>query len=584
MWRWFKIRLGKRASIRSRRLGRRKRQAGLKIQINKLTFQRLWRLGAPFFFSEFKWKARGLVLLLAVFALSIAGINVLLSYAARDFMTAFSLKDEEEFFKTLVLYLLMFTLATPVTVFQSYCEQRLALLWRMWLSRQVLQKYFSHMAYYKVRAYEGIDNPDQRIEEDIRNFTSTTLSLFIILCNALLTLVLFLRILWSISFNLIIAVVLYALFGTMITYLIGRSLIGLNFSQLKKEANYRYKLVNIRDNAESIAFYRGDKKELTRARQRLKKALDNFLRIVNLSRNIGFFVTGYNNLKPVIPIIVVAPLYLSGKIAFGVVTQSADAFIRVVEALSVMIQHFATISSVTAVVTRLGSFSEALDDIAAQEKAAVSDIEIVEEPRLAFDRVTILTPKRDQTLLRELSFSCGEGGLLITGTSGSGKTSILRAIAGLWSAGSGKIVRPPLVQMMFIPQRPYMILGTLSNQLLYTSSRQGVPEEELRFILKQVGLEDTLARIKGFEEIQDWNSILSTGEQQRLAFARLLLARPQFAFLDEATTAVDSVSERHLYSLLIKSTQAFVSVGYRTNLAKYHHTILELQGGRQVED
>ncbi len=494
-------------------------------------------------------------------------------------MTALQLKDSEEFFKRLLLYLLCFTLATPLTVFQSYTEQRFALLWRKWLSRQILQKYFSNLAYYKVRWYEGIDNPDQRIEEDIRTFTSTSLSLFIIVCNAVLTIVTFIAILWSISLNLIVAVIVYALFGSTITYLIGRPLIGLTFAQLKKEANYRYKLVNVRDNAESIAFYRGDRKELVRVRQRLKKALDNLLRIINLNRNLNFFIVTYNNLKPVIPVIVVAPLFVRGSIEFGKVYQSQDAFVRVVEALSVLIQHFNTISAVTAVVTRLGSFSEALTEAkdSGKQTELHSVFEVVEEPRIVFDQVTILTPKRDQVLVSKLSFSLSEGGLLITGSSGTGKTSILRAIAGLWTSGSGKIIRPPIQETIFIPQRPYMILGTMSNQLLYTCNRQGVSQEELIFVLKQVALEHTLDRIGGFEEIQDWSSILSTGEQQRLAFARLLLARNEFAFLDEATTAVDAKSERHLYSLLRKAVRAYVSVGYRTTLAKYHHTILELK-------
>ena len=516
--------------------------------------------------------------MLALFALCITGVNVLLSYAARDFMTALQLKESDEFFKRLLLYLLCFTLATPLTVFQSYTEQRFALLWRKWLSRQVLEKYFSHLAYYKVKWFEGIDNPDQRIEEDIRSFTSTSLSLFIIVCNAGLTIVTFIAILWSISWNLIVAVIFYALFGSTITYLIGRPLIGLTFTQLKKEANYRYKLVNVRDNAESIAFYRGDKKELTRVRQRLKKALDNLLRIINVNRNLNFFVVTYNNLKPVIPVIVVAPLFVRGSIEFGKVYQAQDAFVRVVEALSVLIQHFNTISSVTAVVTRLGTFSEAISE-SEHKKDNQPVIEVIEESRIAFDKVTVQTPKRDQVLVSKLSFSLGEGGLLITGGSGSGKTSILRAIAGLWTFGSGRVIRPPIEQTIFIPQRPYMILGTMSNQLLYTSNRQGVSTQELMFVLKQVGLDHTLERIGGFEEVQDWNSILSTGEQQRLAFARLLLARVDFAFLDEATTAMDLQSERHLYSLLRKAARAYVSVGYRATLARYHHTILELLGG-----
>ena len=546
--------------------------------INPVTFRRLWRLVKPFLFSsEVKWQARGLLLLLAFFALSIAGINVGLSYIARDFMTAFSLKEEDEFFRMLGFYLAAFAAATPVTVFYSYTEQRLALLYRSWLSREILKKYFSDLAFYRIGAYEGIDNPDQRIEEDIRSFTQTSLSFFLIMCNALLTLVLFVNILWSISFNLIMAVVAYAFLGSVITYLIGKPLIALNFEQLKKEADYRYKLVNVRDHAESIAFYRGSKKELTRARQRLKKALDNIKKIINLNRNLGFFITFYNNLKPVLPIVIVSPLYLSGKIQFGEVTQSADAFVRVVEALSILIQHFATISAITAVVTRLGSFTEALDEAGRGAREQGSLIKIEEGDKIAFDHVTIITPKRDQLLVRDLTWELTSGGMLITGGSGNGKSSILRVLAGLWNAGEGKIIRPRLERTVFLPQRPYLVLGSLRNQLVYALPHQALADRELEGVLERVGLMTMLERVKGLGAVCDWGSILSAGEQQQLAFARLLLAKPEYVFLDEATTAVDIKTEAALYAAVQASVKAFISVGYRGSIAQYHHVILELE-------
>ncbi len=550
-------------------------------KFDRTTISRLSALVIPFFRSDVKWKALGLLFILISLILTQQGvINVLLSYLNRDVMTAFSLREGDEFYRKLIIYLLTFACATPVAVLKTYVEQRLALVWRRWLSRNMLERYFSNFVYYKIGSYEGIDNPDQRLEEDIRSITTSTLSLFVIICDALLQLVFFLWILWSISTNLVFWAITYAIGGSVITSLIGRRLPRLNFQQLKMEADYRYKLVNVRDNTESIAFYRGGKKENTRSRQRLKIALGNALRIINLNRNLAFFKQGYDYLKPVVPIIIVAPLYLSGKVEFGVVTQSADAFLRVVDSLSIVVVHFGTISAISAFTTRLGSFSEAIEQLQQQSTAEDTGdrIQVLDGSRIAFDSVRIQTPKRDQTLLESVSFEVPSRGLLITGESGSGKSSILRVIAGLWTSGAGTVTRPSLEQCLFLPQRPYMILGSLRNQLLYALKRHGVSDKELEEVMIQVGLEDTLRRARSFDRAMDWPNLLSTGEQQRLAFARLVLARPRYAFLDEATTALDSAAEARLYRYLNRITENYVSIGYRATLSAYHGSVLELHG------
>lgn len=523
-------------------------------------------------------------MLLAAFCVLVQWIAYQLSYLERDFYTALTLKEHDEFFKRLAFYLGAMVCAIPVTVSYKYTEDRFSLLWRKWLSREILQRYFRNIAFYKVNWHEGIDNPDQRMEEDIRSFTTTTTSLFLIFCNNVLTAVLFIKVLWTISTYLIVAVVVYAAVGSLLTYWIGRPLVGLNFAQLKKEADYRYKLVNVRDHAESIAFYRGERKELTRTRQRLKEALKNSLRIINVSRNLNFFITLYNNMKPIVPLMIVAPLYLNGNVEFGVLTQSSGAFVRVVEALSILILHFGTISGVAAVVTRLGSFAEALEDVVAPPAHFQQQIDTRDGDRIAFDRVTIMTPRRDQVLLRDVSFELTEGGLLISGGSGYGKSSILRVLAGLWSSGEGRVIRPPQQVCVFLPQRPYLVLGSLRNQLLYALERRGVSDAELHDVMTRVGLRTALERVQGFDAVADWPSILSAGEQQQLAFARLLLAKPQYVFLDEATTAVDNVNEERLYGLLKASVVAWVSVGYRSNLSRFHSHLLEVKerGGWSV--
>lgn len=556
------------------------------VQSYSITFRRLWRLIRGIFVSEIRLRAYLMVFLLIMFALIIAGINVTISYINRDLFNALALKDQTKFFEKLFLLLGGFCVATPVAVLYAYTEQRFALLWRKWLSREMLKKYFTESAFYRIGWHEGIDNPDQRIEEDIRSLTTGLISLFIILVNSILTLVMFVSILWSITSNLLFAVIVYTMFGSVLTFLIGRKLISLNFTQLKKEADYRYKLVNVRDHAEQIAFYHGAKKEYVRARQRLKDALNNFLKIIHLNLQLGLFVNLYNYLKPVIPIIIVTPLYMRGSIEFGQITQSADAFVRVVEALSVIIQHFGTISTMAAVVTRLGSFSETLDLATEETHCHFPRIQTFYAPEIKFKDLTITTPAGDQTLIKNLNLTHTEGGLLITGPSGLGKTSMLRAIGGLWIFGEGEITRPPDEEAMFIPQRPYLVLGSLRNQLLYGNKRLAYTNEELKEVLVRAGLSGLLRRIKDFDKTYDWANLLSAGEQQQLAFARFLLRKPKFAFLDEATTSLDSITEELLYTLVREQCSAWISVGYKANIGKYHSRNLNLStdGNYSVTD
>lgn len=548
-------------------------------QFNRQTLKSFYRVAKPFFVSDQKWKAYGLLSLLAIFALAVTGMNVLMSYIGRDFMTALSLREKGEFLRQLYFYLIAFAVATPLVVFYRYTEERLGLLWRRWLSRSILERYFSHSSYYKINSIAGIDNPDQRITEDIRSFTAQSLSFLIIIANSFIGVFSFMGILWNISPMLVFSVVGYAAFGSVSTYLLGKPLIGLNYEQLKKEADYRYKLINVRDNAESIAFYDGQRKESTKVRQRLKIALNNLLNIINWNRNLNFFTTGYNYLVSILPTVIVAPMYLDGRVEFGDITQASIAFGQVLGSLSIIVHNFGSLSSFAAVITRLGAFWETLDGIEHGRDDKGSKIDVRQAPYFSFQNVTIYTPKRDQILLKDMSVILEAGqSLLITGSSGSGKSSLLRVLAGLWNAGHGFMTAPPRTQSMFLPQRPYMVLGTLRSQLIYCAKHHGYSDTQLYKFLEIVDLTEMFHRIGGFDAQVDWPNILSTGEQQKLSFARLFIAEPKFAYLDEATTALDEKNECKLYELLRQNVKSYVSVGYSTSLAKFHHVTLELVG------
>jgi vitamin B12/bleomycin/antimicrobial peptide transport system ATP-binding/permease protein len=520
------------------------------------------------------WMFLGLMLLLT---LSVSGLNVVISYVGRFFMTALQEKDQPNFWRFLYVYAGVFVVGTPIVVIYRYVREKLGLQWRAWLTNSFLERYFRNRSYYDINADDTIDNPDQRISQDIRDFTKGSLTYLLMILGNVIDLVAFTGILISISLPLTVTVLIYATVGTAVTILFGRRLIGLNFKQLQREADFRYGLVHIRDNAEAIAFYGGEQQEAQQVGQRFSEALRNFNFLIGWERNLGFFTTSYGYFVVVVPSVVVAPMFFAGQIDFGAISQAGFAFSQILGALSIIVDNFTDLSGFIAGIDRLSSFADALEP---ENKLAqgATVIDTVQDGRLALEHVTVLTPKGDRTLVKDLSVALESGGgLVIVGHSGVGKSSVLRAIAGLWNAGTGKITRPQPDQMLFLPQRPYMILGTLRDQLLYPHTDSHTPESELQKALKLVNLDSLPERVGGFDVELDWADVLSLGEQQRLAVARLLLTRPPFAILDEATSALDLKNEQLVYEQIQSTASAFISVGHRPSLLKYHQQVLELK-------
>jgi len=540
--------------------------------------RKFWAIAKLYWQSSEKRGAWVLLVLLGILSLSVSGLNVAISFVGRFFQNALVAKNQPEFWRYLFIYAGVFVVGTPIVVIYRFVNRKLGIYWRQWLTGHFLEKYFSNRAYYEINADDKVDNPDQRIADDVRSFTVTSLSFLLIIIGNAIDLISFSGILWSISVPLTLVLVGYSILGTIGTLLLGKRLIKLNFDQLRYEGNFRYGLVHVRDNAESIAFYGGEEQEFQQIRNRFRDVFRNFNLLIGWQRNVDFFTTGYGYLTIIVPTVVVAPMFFRGEIDFGAITQASFAFRQILEALSIIVNQIEQITAFSAGVNRLAVFTDTLETNSLTQQDNTRKIDVVEEDRLSLDRLTLQTPGGKQVLIQDLSLVVEPGqGLLVVGPSGTGKSSLLRAIAGLWNTGTGRLGRPGLVEMMFLPQRPYMLLGTLREQLLYPGGLE-VSDRQLEMVLAQVNLADLPERVGGWDMELDWDDLLSLGEQQRLAFARLLLQKPRYAILDEATSALDLTNEENLYRQLQHLGVTYLSVGHRASLRSYHDRVLELFG------
>jgi putative ATP-binding cassette transporter len=574
-------------------------------RFNLKGFRRFWAIAKAYWLGDEKWKASGLLLLIAVFLLGYTGLSVVLNNKRGVLISALSAKDEARFWETVLVFIGVLVAYAPLMAGYDYLQKRLGLEWRRWLTGRFVSDYFSDRAFYDIQQFHpDIDNPDQRIAEDVKNFTQQSLALLLVGVSSVLQVIAFSGVLWGISKSLVGFLVLYALVGTLVTVLVfGQPLVRINFEQLKYEANFRFSLVRIRENAEAIAFYRGEAQEASQINNRFMAAFENFKRLILWELNLNVLTNAYEFIPFVLPAIVVAPAVFAGDLEVGKVSEAQGAFMRVFFSLNVVVARFSELTSFGAGIDRLYSFAEALNAEALNAEALNAEAlkpksltpvegEAVEsaQPRvnqptiaiaaansLALTHFTLQTPNYQRTLVKDLSTQVPDHtGLLIVGPSGCGKSSLLRAIAGLWQSGSGTIHRPPLDQILFLPQKPYMILGTLRDQLTYPNTGQTIDDAGLKDLLEKVNLADLDQRFGGFDAVEAWGDVLSLGEQQRLTFARILLNQPDFAILDEATSALDLANEARLYDHLRHTGTTFISVGHRESLHEYHQNTLKL--------
>src|SRR5882672_634612 len=544
-----------------------------------------WRMIRPYWVSEDRWPGLGLLLVVVSLTLGMVYLSVLLNRWNNDFFSALQEKNAAAFRRQLVQVGWLVGAFIVLAVYQLYLNQMLEIRWRRWLTERYLRAWLTDRAYYRMQLVAGeTDNPDQRIAEDVQLLISHTLALFIGGLRAVVTLGTFVAILWGLSGRLTVPIgglplvlpgymvwvsILYAAGGTWLTDWIGRPLVRLNFDRQRYEADFRFSLVRFRENTEGVALYRGEPDEFRGFRALFEAVVGNWWGIMRRQKRLTSFTSGYSQGAWIVPSVVAAPRYFRGELGLGGLMQTVGAFNQVQDALSFFVVSYKEIAAWCSVVERLAGFERTLERVHAETAIAGLRHADGDDTKLTVKDVDLQLPD-GKPLMANVNLSLLRGdSVLLGGPSGSGKSTLFRAIAGIWPFGRGEIRAPRMARVLFLPQRPYLPIGTLRSVVSYPMPAAGVDDATLREALEAVGLADLTGRL---DEAGHWALQLSPGEQQRIAFARALVQKPDWLFLDEATAAVDEVTEARLYRLVrdrLPGTTLF-SVGHRATLRPFH--------------
>lgn len=551
------------------------------VSLNRLTFRRLVRAVAMFMQSSVGGRAKLLAVGLLLLMLCINGMNVANSYVGRFFISAIEHRDTGGFIRYAWMYAAVFAASTIVAVYFRFAEERLGLLWRDWLTHRAVSRYIDQRIYLRLDAAGGISNPDQRMSEDIRQLTTSTLSFLLMIINGTVTAISFSGVLWAISPTLFIVAVLYAAVGSALTILLGRPLIRLNYRQADFEADFRSELIRVRENAGGIALTGNQGTVRERLMTRIDQLVSNFRRITAVNRNLGFFSTGYNYMIQLIPTLLVAPLFIRRDVEFGVISQSAMAFATLVAAFSLIVTQFQAISAYASVIARLGEFVDAAEKAEIRNESSRIRCSTGSD-RFIYSGVTLRSMDEEGTILVEdLNASLVPGRrVMIHGPNQAARVALFRASAGLYDVGSGSIVLPPGEKVAFLPEQPYLPPGTVRDLLVPKGREDSITNEDIARLFDEIGLASSkFKRREDFEFPRNWQEALSFSKRQLMSVARAVLAGPDFLLFDNLGSALNASAQKQVLAVLAGRSITCVSFGEDAPDPALHDAGLELKNG-----